>query len=174
MSARVDLAPVAGPRAPRVRPAERADLAPIMEIERACFLTPWPAKSMADELDGRPWSRVAVAEVGDRVAGFMVYWSVTPELHLLNLATLPELRRRGVARALVRHLCAAARRGGASEIVLEVRESNAPARALYRGFGFEPIGVRPGYYADTREDAVVMQLLLDPAGAGGRLAPGDE
>jgi ribosomal-protein-alanine N-acetyltransferase len=85
---------------------------------------------------------------------------VYDELHLLNLATDPAQRRQGCARRLMEDLITRGRQGGAQLVVLEVRRSNAGAQALYEGLGFQIIGERKGYYQDTREDALVYQLLL--------------
>jgi len=64
-----------------------------MEIERASFSSPWPIAAMEEEIERRSWSRVALAVEGKRIIGFIVYWVVDKELHLLNLATLPGQRR---------------------------------------------------------------------------------
>jgi len=153
--------PIAGPghRRPRhrLRPAKIADLDQIMGIEQTCFTAPWPAVAMAEEIDGRSWSRVIVVEIQDLIVGFMVYWVVDPELHLLNLATLPEFRRQGVGRAMVERLLGDAARHGREEVWLEVRQSNAGARRLYGQLGFEDYGIRRRYYQDNDEDAVVMR-----------------
>jgi ribosomal-protein-alanine N-acetyltransferase len=145
----------------RIRRATRADLDEIMAIERACFPAPWPATAMEEEIARRSWSRVLLAVDRKAVVGFMVYWVVDDEFHLLNLATHPQHRRQGVARAMVERMLAAAKKQRPWQIVLEVRRSNAEARQLYDGFGFRQIGVRRRYYPDNGEDAVVMALVLD-------------
>lgn len=159
---------LSGVRSPAGRERERArlraatidDLAQIMAIERASFGNPWPETAMAEELGGHSWSRVVVAEAKGAIVGFMIYWVVDLELHLLNLATWPTWRRRGVARALVQRMLRDARRGGRAEILLEVRRSNAAARRLYEELGFEDFGVRRRYYRDNNEDAIVMLKQL--------------
>ncbi|MEO7032221.1 MAG: ribosomal protein S18-alanine N-acetyltransferase [Polyangiaceae bacterium] len=93
---------------------------------------------------------------------FLLAWSVVDELHLLELASHPEQRRRGLARALLVALLAHARGQQARLILLEVRRSNLAAIALYESFGFETTGVRRGYYSDTGEDALEMRITLDP------------
>jgi ribosomal-protein-alanine N-acetyltransferase len=121
--------------------------------------------SLHEEL-GRPWSRVSVACVGERVVGALVAWVVADEVHLHDVATHLDHRRKGIARALVNELITLARRESARHVYLEVRRSNAAAIALYRSAGFVATGVREKYYADD-EDAVEMALALDaePAGA---------
>ncbi len=110
----------------------------------------------------RPWAYVIVAREGARVVAFAVAWLVADEVHVLNVATDPELRRRGAGRALMTHLLDLARSRDVRHMLLEVRRSNAAAIALYRGLGFYAMGVRRAYYADG-EDAVEMVLVFDAA-----------
>lgn len=145
----------------RIRRATSADIDSIMEIERASFSSPWPVSAIAEEIERRGWSRVAVATSDRMVLGFIVYWVVDRELHLLNLATRPAWRRRGVARSMIEHMLAEAHRLELWQVVLEVRESNDAALNLYENFGFTRIGRRSRYYADNGEDAIVMSLGLD-------------
>lgn len=142
--------------------ATPADLDEIVAIEQVSFRTPWSRESLADELD-RPWSifRVLRDPLGD-VLAYLNYWVVYDEIHVLNVATRPEDRRRGYAQILLEEMIGLARRNGSREIHLEVRPSNAAARRLYEGLGFVQVGLRPGYYADSREDALLYQLRLTP------------
>ena len=94
------------------------------------------------------------------MVAFCNYWLVRDEVHLLNIATHPDRRRRGYARFLMEHLLGFARRHKCRYITLEVRRSNEAALGLYRAYGFEPVGVRPNYYIEDREDAIVMLLEL--------------
>src|SRR5262249_18054892 len=127
--------------------------------------------SVAEEL-GRPWARVwAVRSAeGAPPAGFLVAWHVADEVHVLNVAITPPMRRRGFARALMAEALAYAAAERVRIVLLEVRRSNRAAIKLYRGFGFTALGVRPGYYADNNEDAIEMILALDPE--SGRPLPG--
>jgi ribosomal-protein-alanine N-acetyltransferase len=144
-----------------IRCAGPADLDAIMAIEEAAFSSPWPRAAMADEIGKHDWSVVVVAELGGEIAGFAVYWVVADERHLQNLATAERWRRNGVGDALVGHVVAEGRRGGAQFVVLEVRASNVAAKRLYAAYGFAEIGVRRGYYQDNGEDAIVMVLALN-------------
>jgi ribosomal-protein-alanine N-acetyltransferase len=119
------------------------------------------ARRSLDEELARPWSVVRVARRGEAIAGALVAWVVADEVHVLDVATHPAHRRRGVARVLVTDLLALAHARGARHLYLEVRRSNAAAIALYRSLGFAATGVRARYYADD-EDAVEMSLALDP------------
>lgn len=94
---------------------------------------------------------------------FSLAWSVADEVHLLDMASHPEHRRKGHARALLRELLSYARREHKRLVLLEVRRSNEPAIQLYRSLGFETTGVRRGYYADTGEDALEMRITFDPS-----------
>jgi ribosomal-protein-alanine N-acetyltransferase len=126
---------------------------------------------LRDEM-ARPWSRLWVArESGGAVAAYVVAWHVADELHVLNVATREDRRRRGVGRALMGEVVAYARRARVKHVLLEVRRSNAAAIALYRGARFFAMGVRARYYPDG-EDAVEMVLMLDPE--TGEIVPHDD
>lgn len=119
------------------------------ELSREIAL-PWVLRS--------PGSGAAVA--------FCLAWSVADELHLLDMASHPEHRRQGHARALLGELLSYARRERKRLVLLEVRQSNEAAIRLYQSAGFETTGVRRGYYSDTGEDALEMRVTLDDSNAG--------
>jgi ribosomal-protein-alanine N-acetyltransferase len=130
-----------------------------MEIERLSFRAPWSRNVFLEELE-REWARVDVVRdvaSGDVVA-FANYWLVADELHILNIATHPQQRRSGHATRLLAHMIEIARAGACRLMTLEVRRSNAIAQRLYRRFAFRAVGVRPNYYAEDQEDAIVMLL----------------
>jgi [ribosomal protein S18]-alanine N-acetyltransferase len=139
------------------------DLDRIMEIEKDGFTHPWSAELLRREMM-HDWSTILLAT--DRrggaevILGFVVFWLVHDELHVLNIATALEARRRGVGWALMEEAAARARQAGAILATLEVRRSNQGAIALYRALGYRQVGVRPNYYADEGEDAIVMVLDL--------------
>ena len=139
-----------------IEPATPADLDAIDEIERASFPAPWPKETFAGELE-REWARVEVArdETG-RIVAFCNYWLVTTELHILAIATRPELRGQGIAGMLLRHVLDVAATTGCALATLEVRRSNKAAIALYERAGFKTVHVRARYYQDDGEDALVM------------------
>jgi ribosomal-protein-alanine N-acetyltransferase len=145
------------------------DLTTVEEIARECFSD--GGFSAAEELS-RPWARLwaARASEGAPLAGFLIAWHVADELHVLNIATLPAMRRRGIARALMDASLAYSSQHKIRIVLLEVRRSNRPAIKLYRGLDFTALGVRAGYYADNGEDAIEMILALDPE--SGRVLPG--
>jgi ribosomal-protein-alanine N-acetyltransferase len=107
-----------------------------------------------------PW--LIRAAPGGPPAAFLLAWSVADELHLLEVASHPDQRRRGFARALLAALMEYARANQKRLVLLEVRRSNLAAIALYESCGFAATGVRRGYYSDTGEDALEMRMTLDP------------
>lgn len=158
--------PPCRPPAPRFSFRRMApdDLDRVIEIENDGFDHPWSADLLRREMV-HDWSTILLATEPrpgpggasrEAIVGFVVYWVVHDELHVLNLATAVEDRRRGVALALMEEATARARRAGAALATLEVRRSNEPAQALYRKLGYRQVGVRPNYYVDEGEDAIVM------------------
>jgi len=145
------------------RRAGLEDVPRVMEIEREGFLHPWSRELLERELQ-HAWSRILLADDGagseERIVGYIVYWIVHDEVHVLNVATALQARRRGVGRALMAEAEAEGRRRGARLSTLEVRRSNEAALALYRSLGYEQVGVRPRYYAEENEDAIVMVKRL--------------
>lgn len=143
------------------RRMREADLPRVMEIERAAFSHPWSEELVRREL-AHEFSTVLLATGGatGEVKGFAVVWLVHDELHVLNVAVAPEARRHGVARAILDRVEVQGREQGARVAMLEVRRGNAPAIALYRSRGYREVGVRPRYYAEDGEDALVMDKDL--------------
>ena len=151
------------PRSPfLIRRMTREDLPAVMELEKASFRNPWSLELIQREL-GHDWSIILLLEEplpegGRRLLGISIFWIVHDEVHVLNVATAPEHRRRGVGRALMDATLAEGRARKCCLATLEVRRSNEPAIQLYKAFGFRPVGVRPNYYVDEGEDAIVMVL----------------
>ena len=144
-----------------LRRAGREDVERVIEIEREGFLHPWSRQLIERELE-HSWSRLLLAEdgPGGAVVGYIVFWIVHDEVHVLNVATALVARRRGVGRALMRASEEEGLRHGARLSTLEVRRSNEAAIALYLALGYRRIGVRPNYYAEEQEDAIVMVKQL--------------
>jgi ribosomal-protein-alanine N-acetyltransferase len=155
--------PAPGGERVRFRRMRPEDLPRVVEIEKDGFRHPWSRELLQRELS-HAWSTVLLAAEdgphGERIVGFIVYWLVHDEVHVLNIATAREERRRGVGRALMEEAADAGRRRGATLATLEVRRSNEAAIALYRALGYRQAGVRPNYYAEEKEDAIVMLLDL--------------
>lgn len=141
-----------------------SDLDDVMEIERLSFRAPWSRQIFIEELD-RDWAYVDVVRerLGpgkSQVRAFSNYWLVRDEVHILNIASHPGERRKGHASRLLQHIIEFARRHACRYITLEVRRSNHGAIKLYRSFGFRAVGIRPNYYVEDHEDAIVMLLEL--------------
>ncbi|MGI8620131.1 MAG: ribosomal protein S18-alanine N-acetyltransferase [Gemmatimonadaceae bacterium] len=143
-----------------LRPTSDDDLSEIESIELACFSSdPWPRQSFESFMD-RPGVTFMVAEDSrrdGRIAGYGVLIHALDEAELLNLAVSDESRRRGVGSALLIRLLDSARSRGVRTVYLEVRESNAAARALYGSHGFVEVGRRRAYYQRPVEDALILQ-----------------
>lgn len=136
-----------------------ADLPEIMEIERLSFAAPWSEALFRQEMRFS-LSRSLVARMkgsaGSETVGYIVYWIVSGDVHVNNLAVRPDVRRRGIATRLVEAAFERACAEGATRCSLEVRVSNVAAQRLYEKFGFTVRGVRRRYYAESGEDALVM------------------
>ena len=144
-----------------IRGMTERDLEEVMQIEGRSFPAPWSRRLFERELL-LPYARAFVAlEIPpNQVVGYICFWLVDQETHILNLAAHPERRRRGIGSRLLRYGVNYCREQGAQEITLEVRRSNYQAISLYRNFQFQPQGIRPRYYSDSGEDAVIMSLRL--------------
>lgn len=145
-----------------MRPVRPGDLPALLRIEREAFPVPWSERAFRMVMRRDPGA-VLVAERSGRVAGYAALWVSADEAELADLAVAPEHRRRGVGRTLLRACLREAAARGAREIFLQVRESNGPARSLYRGAGFREAGRRTGYYRAPAEDALVLMREI-PAG----------
>jgi ribosomal-protein-alanine N-acetyltransferase len=145
-----------------IRQMTHEDMPAVIALEKASFKNPWSPELLRRELD-HDWSTILLVEEPlpdgqKRLLGLAIFWIVQDEVHVLNVATAPEHRRRGVARAVMEELLARGKHRRCTLATLEVRRSNEAAIALYRSFGFRSVGVRPNYYVDEKEDALVMVL----------------
>lgn len=146
---------------------QQGDLPQISLLEREIFSTPWTEALFLQEASS-PLSRILVArsregERGKAVLGYLIFWLVSREFHLQKLAVRQDYRRYGIASALLSQAFAEAIACQCRSATLEVRRSNDVAFRLYRRFGFTVEGVRPRYYDDTGEDALILWAELpDP------------
>jgi ribosomal-protein-alanine N-acetyltransferase len=153
------------PEGDSIEPMQQADLEAVHRLECASQQEPWSLQHFADELDN-PVASVVLYWHSGQLAGFLCSWLIAGELQIQNLATLPALRRRGVAARLLEHAIARSRVAGLTSVWLEVRAGNAPAIALYKRFGFSACGMRCAYYPDG-EDALIMTFDAVRLEAGG-------
>lgn len=143
--------------------ARPSDLPELVGLEEACFSSPWTSKMLEAELSGNRFARFIVARRRDDsglsvIIAYLCFWIVFDEVRIMNLAVLESMRRRGIGRALTAMALQTGREEGAVRALLEVRRSNEGARALYEGLGFRPTTIRPRYYSNPEEDAVLMEM----------------
>lgn len=132
------------------------DIPAVHRIERASFPIPWPEYAFRQELQTNRMAQYLVVKAIDGTVAYGGLWLMVDEAHVTTFAVLPAWRRRGVGARLLLEMMRLAADLGARVMTLEVRLSNMPARALYQRFGFRPVGVRPRYYSDNGEDALIM------------------
>lgn len=134
-----------------------SDLDDVVCVEQAAFSTPWSRNAFAEELTNDLAHYLVVLEA-DKLVGYAGFWLVLDEAHVTNIALMPKCQGHGMGSLLLEHMIAQAKMLGAVSMTLEVRPSNTPARRLYARRGFVERGVRPNYYAELGEDALIMWL----------------
>lgn len=145
----------------RVRPAWPADAPVLAVLERRCFADAWSDEAFRTLLR-QPEATGVVAEAQGEIVGYGLARAVAGSAEILNLAVAPEHRRTGVAHRLLRALLTQLVHRKATEVYLEVRESNEAALGLYGRYRFEPVGRRADYYRLPQEDALVLRRELEP------------
>lgn len=140
----------------RIEPMRLEDVPAVHEIEAASFPTPWPDYAFRQELQTNKMAHYLVVRAGHETVAYGGLWLMFDEAHITTFAVLPDWRRRGIGGRLMLGLMDVALILKARVMTLEVRLSNKPARELYGRFGFKPVGVRPRYYSDNGEDALIM------------------
>lgn len=135
------------------------DIKEVVRIEKNSFTTPWPEASFMAELANHH-SRPIVALAADELVGYACISCIIDEGHILTLAVRPEMRRRGIGRAITEYSLSELSAMGCSKCYLEVRRSNSAATGLYESLGFRESRIRKGYYTNPKEDALVMVLEL--------------
>ena len=138
-----------------VRRLTYADLPQVVAVERRCFTTPWSLAMFVLELS-KPSGVCLAAHAGEELVGYVICSRYDQVWHLMNIAVAPDSRGAGVAGKLLRRLFEEG--GGVLPFTLEVRVSNRKAIEMYERFGFRSAGVRPRYYHDNGEDALIMWL----------------
>jgi ribosomal-protein-alanine N-acetyltransferase len=143
---------------PLIRRMTLEDVPAVHEIDMLSFSLPWPERSFTFELTGNPVSRGWVAEVNGTIAAMLVLWFIVDEAHIATIAVHPDFRRQGIGEQILLHALRDIQDEGARRAFLEVRAGNLAAQAMYKKYGFEVTGVRPRYYKDNNEDALLMDL----------------
>ena len=139
-----------------VREMELSDIDSVVDIEKNSFPIPWTKGTFISELKRNKLARYYVVEVDGRVVGYAGLWLIMNEAHITNIAIHPKYRGKGMGKKLVGGLIEEILKINIYRITLEVRPSNTAALALYKKFGFVPCGIRPEYYRDNNEDAIIM------------------
>jgi len=132
------------------------DVEAITLIEQDSFSTPWTAEAFYNELTNNMFAQYMVMEYRKQVIGYAGMWIIIDEAHITNIAILTQYRGLGLGTRLMEEVQKTASYLGAKRMTLEVRPSNERAQQLYTKFGFVSEGVRPAYYADNGEDALIM------------------
>lgn len=155
-----------------IEPMRLRDVGAVLEVEKRSFSAPWSRAAFMSELLTNDRAYYFVARTTERrgplpwnvgrIIGYIGVWLVHDEGHITNVAVHPDFRGLGIGRRLMEFVIDFCRKGGASRMTLEVRVSNMIAQRLYRDLGFVSAGIRPGYYRDNNEDALIMWKELEP------------
>lgn len=137
-------------------PMRRRHLRGVVKIEAQVYPRPWSHSLFVSEIALRSSRSYVVAKVGREVVGYAGLMMSLTDGHVTTIAVDPAWHRRGIGIRLLLTLAREAIDRGALAMTLEVRLSNRGAQEMYKRFGFTPVGVRKGYYADTGEDALIM------------------
>lgn len=141
----------------RVRIAKSSDLDDIYDLDVQTFAMPWSKEALSYDILENDNAFVIVAEYEGEFAGYADIWTVLDEADLNSIAVRVDFRRKGIGDAIMLAMTEMLSANGVATINLEVRVSNMPAIKLYKKYGFNECGVRPGYYLDNDEDALIMK-----------------
>jgi ribosomal-protein-alanine N-acetyltransferase len=144
------------PLALRIEAMRLADIPEVQAIERASFTSPWPPQAYRSELETNRLAMYLVGRMDGQVVAYAGVWLMVDEAHITTFAVHPAWRRRRIGERLLLTVLDLSLERRAREATLEVRLSNLPARRLYEKYGFRPVGLRPRYYTDNGEDALIM------------------
>jgi ribosomal-protein-alanine N-acetyltransferase len=144
------------------------DIPFIIEIEQEAFTMPWSKDAFVNELTHNHFAKYMVMELEGEIIGYGGMWTIIDEAHITNIAVRSDFRGRGLGERLLRELQRTAVFFGMTAMTLEVRVSNERAQSLYRKLGFQSSGIRPGYYSDNYEDALIMWADLGKKESGER------
>lgn len=140
------------------RPMIWDDIDAVVALEKASFSLPWTRTAFESELTTNSLAHYIIMEEDGHLVGYAGMWVILDEAHVMNVAILPSRRAQGLGKLLMQKLIETAVNLGALTMTLEVRRSNHAARRLYEWIGFVERGVRPGYYTDNGEDALLLWL----------------
>ena len=138
-----------------VREMTMEDAAAVAEMEHQLFSDAWSEKSVLETLEQVNTICLTALKAG-RIAGYALVYAAADEAEIARIAVTKELQRQGVARAILQKLEEICKEKNVSKLLLDVRESNTPARTLYESAGFREDGIRQRFYEDPQEDAILM------------------
>ena len=138
-----------------IRHMTKDDVDAVYNVEENCFVDPWSKDSIRKELKN-DLARYLVAEVDNKVVGYIGIWFVVDEGHITNVAVHSNYRGKKIGDKLVSEMVELCKENDLVAITLEVRTSNTVAQNLYRKYGFRMAGIRKEYYSDNKEDAIIM------------------
>jgi len=139
-----------------VRQAGTKDIEILAQLDALCFDAPWSKEAFRQELEENIVAFYVVAEIDKQVIGYAGLWHIVDEGHITNVAVHPKWRGKHIAKKILSILLNFSEKKGMNDFTLEVRPSNKVAINLYEKFDFEEAGLRPGYYEDNGEDALIM------------------
>ena len=142
------------------REIKEEDIEDILEIEEEAFTTPWSEEAFKSEIKNN-LAHYLVVEIDGRVVGYGGVWLIIDEAHITNIAVLQDYKGKGIGNKILTGLIEYSTSLGIRNMTLEVRESNFVARRLYEKHGFVSYGIRPKYYIDDNEDAIIMWRVND-------------
>lgn len=145
----------------KIRDMTVDDIDDVIEIEKKSFPTPWSKNAFKLEISKNILARYLVAELGRKIVGYAGLWLIVDEGHITSIAVDTEYRNKGIGSLLLEGLIDLCRKLNSKAMTLEVRKSNESAKSLYKKYGFKEYGIRPGYYVDNKEDAIVMWKKIE-------------
>ena len=138
-----------------IRPMTMDDVDEVYIVEEDCFVDPWSKESIRKELKNN-LARYLVAQLDDKIVGYVGVWFVVDEGHITNVAVHSDYRGKKVGDKLVKQMVELCKENNIVAMTLEVRASNIVAQNLYKKYGFKMGGIRKEYYSDNKEDAIIM------------------
>lgn len=144
-----------------IREMTLEDVAEVLIIEKQSFTTPWSREALEMEIARNELARYIVATFNRKVVGYGGFWLIAGEGHITNIAIHKEYRGLGIGNLLMEGLIMIGRANNCEAMTLEVRKSNIVAQNLYKKYGFIEEGIRPNYYSDVGEDAIIMWKRME-------------
>lgn len=143
-----------------VRELQACDITKVRVLDQEAFYDPWSNELWVDELNNG-LATYLVLEEGQELLGYAGYWLVAGEAQVIRVAVAKKRRNQGLGKLLTRAMIDHAWARAATSMTLEVRQGNAAAQKVYLDCGFVSAGIRPHYYADNHENALIMWLYRE-------------